>query len=487
MISLYKTNGQLKLTNPVVKVEPVKPFTFLVDGARISVANTVRLEQLDVLIGIDFSEARWKVTQSSLSAIINSFSQFGFFTDATLLNEFGGLCRIGEEGFARLGKLMDECFRFKNENNIDAPINVCSETPLSITNVELQHELTNLGNRFNRIKETWTAQEVKDDVNAQTILVEYCGYLNDFSIVYEQRVSDMLASLEELTDGFYPEILFGNLIRNCTYSINGDGEQYEVIACKGTTKGMRCQVEITQTINLRDYTRSYAVHYNGIAISGNSPHDIFAKTLDVKEIKYLECSDEYSGDFTVCDEKKVPEPCKKYLELDDITNIIHYCNFTKSTPHVGTVLPHGGLLIQGHDRTELISGTNKLQNKLPLVVYSPDILTIKEGDEDFIFAPAITVENLIIVESKISEKDIEKLKSNYEWKQMIKDVDLDEYIDLILIILQILLIPLIIISFYLAIKQKNLLKSIDVRKLTKYPGTENLRNNQHFLLKKIGK
>ncbi len=33
----------------------------------------------------------------------------------------------------------------------------------------------------------------------------------------------MLASLEELTDGFYPEILFGNLIRNCTYSINGDG------------------------------------------------------------------------------------------------------------------------------------------------------------------------------------------------------------------------------------------------------------------------
>ncbi len=53
----------------------------------------------------------------------------------------------------------------------------------------------------------------------QTILVEYCGYLNDFSIVYEQRVSDMLASLEELTDGFYPEILFGNLIRNCTYSI----------------------------------------------------------------------------------------------------------------------------------------------------------------------------------------------------------------------------------------------------------------------------
>jgi len=102
---ILNINGQLKLTNPVVIVEPLKPFTFLVDGARISVANTVRLEQLDVLIGIDFTEARWKVTQSSLSAIINSFSQFGFFTDATLSNEFGGLCRIGEEGFARLGKL----------------------------------------------------------------------------------------------------------------------------------------------------------------------------------------------------------------------------------------------------------------------------------------------------------------------------------------------------------------------------------------------
>ncbi len=98
--------------------------------------------------------------------------------------------------------------------------------------------------------------------------------------------------------------------------------------------------------------------------------------------------------------------------MDDIQNIIHYCNFSKSIPHVGTVLPHGGLLVQGHDKTEIMSGTNKLQNKLPLVVYSPDILTIKEGDEDFIFAPAITVDNLIVVESKISEVDIEKLKSN---------------------------------------------------------------------------
>ncbi len=35
---------------------------------------------------------------------------------------------------------------------------------------------------------------------------------------------------------------------------------------------MRCQVEITQTINLRDYTRSYAVHYDGIILRGVPVH-----------------------------------------------------------------------------------------------------------------------------------------------------------------------------------------------------------------------
>ncbi len=95
------------------------------------------------------------------------------------------------------------------------------------------------------------------------------------------------------------------------------------------------------------------------------------------------------------------------LELDDITNIIHYCNFTKSLPHVGTVLPHGGLLVQGHDKTEIMSGTNKLQNKLPLVVYSPDILNVSRRND----VTEEEIQRMIEdIAEEITEPDLSELK-----------------------------------------------------------------------------
>ena len=40
-------HAQMKLKKPETKIAPVPPFTFLVEGGNMSVASTVRLEQLD--------------------------------------------------------------------------------------------------------------------------------------------------------------------------------------------------------------------------------------------------------------------------------------------------------------------------------------------------------------------------------------------------------------------------------------------------------
>ncbi len=162
----------------------------------------------------------------------------------------------------------------------------------------MQRELQNIKNRYKYINAEWSINDVKNNPNYQNILWEFCSYYNDFSIVYERTSAELLTALEELSDGIYPEVLFGELIRNCTYSVNGDGEKYKVIRCEKNNKGYRCQIEITQAVGLKEYIRAYPVHYDGVTIMGYTPNDLFGRTLDVRELKYLDCDDRQSGDYT---------------------------------------------------------------------------------------------------------------------------------------------------------------------------------------------
>jgi hypothetical protein len=486
ILFIHPTLTQTKLKRPEAKIAPVPPFSFLVEGNLMSVANTVRLEQMDTLLGIDFSLERWKETLTLYDAIFTSFSLFPFFSDEALKKEYEGMCAIGTNLFKEFKALMTEAFQFKNENNIDTPVNVCSETPIEITLEELKREVKNLGVRLNAIKETWTAQYIKDNVEAQLTLVDYCMYLNDLGMVYAKRASDILAAVEEMSDGQYPEVLFGSLIKNCTYSQNGEGERYKIVACKGTNKGLRCQIEIYQATNLRTYLRNYPVHYESVSLMGEYDTDLFGRTIDVKELRYLECTDIY-GDFNVCMEKPVPEYCKRALDMNEVPTIIKFCNFTKSEPPIGTVLPNGGILIQGDDEVEILDGTTKIPNRLPIVIYTPNVLTIKLHEEDYIFTPAIQVESLVIVESILTNQDIENLISTANWRKIIDEIELENYVDLGLIILQIIVIPITIVGLVIALKQRKILKKLNIKGLTRHKGRQNLRENQTFLMKRVGK
>ena len=47
--------GQSVLKQKEYDVEPIEKFSFLIDGNKLTVASTVRLEQMDILLGMDFS------------------------------------------------------------------------------------------------------------------------------------------------------------------------------------------------------------------------------------------------------------------------------------------------------------------------------------------------------------------------------------------------------------------------------------------------
>jgi len=475
--------SQLKMKGKQKEITPIEKFSFLVEGDKFVVASTVRLEQMDILIGMDFEETKWRQTLAEFDRVLEAFPQLPFFRESEeLMEEYVGLCMIGQSKFTQFHTQLSECLNFKNEQIPDQAVNLCSKEPIGIKDAELLRELQNIKNRFKDIDTNWSVDTVKTSVTAQNILFEFCSYYNDFAIVYSEKSGEMLTAMEELSDGIYPEVLFGELQRDCNYSINGEGESFKVVKCTKTNKGYRCQIEITQATDLKTYTRSHAIHYHDISLMGHEYSDIFARTIDVQELKFLDCNNAYSGDYAVCIEKEIEEPCKTMIGMDDIRGIIMHCNFTKGTPPVGIVMPNGGVLIQGIG-LEIANGKTNIPQKPPMVAYSPEIITIKTGEEDYVFPPAIHVEELTIIESKLTKEDVQALMDNYEWEKLWNSMEVDDYISYALVLLQVIIFPLAIIGCYLAISQRKMLMTMR-KERKRGKGKENFRQNQ-YLLKKI--
>jgi hypothetical protein len=474
--------GQSKLKGKLKDIAPIEKFTFLIEGENFWAASTTRYEQMDILIGIDFEETRWRELLAELDTVLEAYPKLNFFRiDEELMEEYVGPCLIGQGRFNKFHQHIKECFKFKNEKTIDEPTNICSKEPLGLKKEDLEREVQNIKNRFKAINVNWTPEQVKTSVEAKNILFEFCNYYNDFSMIYEIIGDQMLTAMEQLSDGNYPEVLLGEMTRDCNISMNGDGEKYTVLKCTKTNKGYRCQVLITQATNLKEYTKLHAVHYENVRLMGYENNDIFVKTSDVHELKYLDCENKESGDFAICTEHEVPEICRKMLGKQEIRGIIDSCNFTKGTPQVGTLIPHGGILIQG-DKVSISSGKTAISQQPPLVIYSPETITIKREEEDYVYPPAITIEELIVVGSMLSMEDIAYLTGKQYWEDVWEDMDYEDIISYTLVALQIIFIPIAIGSCYLAITQKRGINKI--LNQGKGRGKDNYKQNQ-YLLRKI--
>lgn len=241
LLAVATINAQSRLKGKSKEIKAIDNFSFLVEGGNLVTASTVRLEQLDILIGLDFEELQWREILVQFDDILEAFPKLPFFVaDRNLAEEYVGLCMLGQRKFNQFHQHMSACFRFKNEKNRDTPVNLCSKTPIEIEGAEMLRGKENLKFRLDAIDANWSVETIRTDAKAQNALFEFCSYFNDFSMTYEKIADEMLTAMEMLSDNAYPEVLFGELKRDCEFSINGDGEQYDVVECTKTNKGYRC-------------------------------------------------------------------------------------------------------------------------------------------------------------------------------------------------------------------------------------------------------
>ena len=100
----------------------------------------------------------------------------------------------------------------------------------------------------------------------------------------------------------------------------------------------------------------------------------------------------------------------------------------------------------------------------------------------YVFPPAIKIDKLAIVESKLTQSDIDYLVATFNREDFWDSFGIDDYIRYALILVQLIIFPIAIIGCYFTVTQRKLLTKM--KETPKRKKQENFRSNQ-YLLRKI--
>jgi hypothetical protein len=194
----------------------------------------------------------------------------------------------------------------------------------------------------------------------------------------------------------------------------------------------------------------------------------------------LSCEIEVSADFPSCSTIEIPTDCKQNLNTDSIDAAIKNCNFTFNEPETVTSLNYGGVLVQGYG-VSLMSGQTNIPKAPPLVLYSPETITIIDRDETYLYPPAVEIDTLIVAESKLTPQQIVALLNRVYWKSFWAGFSAGDYIRYTLILIQLILFPIATVSLVYTLLQRRTLNKMRAKKKAE----KNFEKNKEYLVKQI--
>ena len=483
--SAIYTSGKRVLTRPNALTE----FSFLVPERELLVKIKTSIETVQYTIAVDMDEQHWDVLAEEMNSKFKHFEELPFFAqDADFKNQVLSLMSPGFENQKDGESNINDIMKYKDESTEFKKTAPCQRTLIELNKEEIQRSILNLGTKFSKIDPNWDVNDVKTDpLKISTIF----SFITTYNIAFgeiERTTSEILSSLELMSDNKFPE----NLMRankTCEFSNTvkeTEGEMYEILGCHGSKTGYHCTTVVTQPMQLTKFIKLHAVNYNGWEISGPQEDWIFIKNPETEAVQYALCKDSVSAHPT-CLTKELEAPCKLALAARAVSDTIAHCYFSENTQPDGfKQVMEGGVLIQQADSVS--SGQTILSNVPPYIVYSPEILTIAREGEEAVLIPAIAVESLVIVTSSLTEKDIAELEWTHSGESFIESLDAEDYMNLVLALIQLILIPATVYCMCRMKNQKGTLdglmtavhgpdkRTIYKRNYTKVKGRDSARN-----------
>jgi hypothetical protein len=237
-----------------------------------------------------------------------------------------------------------------------------------------------------------------------------------------------------------------------------EGELYEVIHCQGSKKGYGCTCKVTQPMQLTSIIKLHKVNYRGWEISGPTEDWEFIRMPDSELLEMALCTDKDTP-HPACTLVEIQDKCKRALDSNNIQDTIHNCNFTLNTnPNIFEMMDEGGIFVQR--AKSISSGTSSIPNPAPIIIYSPDKVTLTQEGEEFIIVPNKKVDTLSIIDSALTNEDIEYIQTFHDGDDWIDNLDGEDYINIGLGAAQLILLPITIYGLVCTFRQRKLLYSL---------------------------
>jgi hypothetical protein len=115
----------------------------------------------------------------------------------------------------------------------------------------------------------------------------------------------------------------------------------------------------------------------------------------------------------------------------------------------------------------------------PIIIYSAQEVHVKNGDEEYVYAPLINSTEARILESLLTVDDIYKLVSVQYWREVSESFSPADYIRYTLILIQFVILPLAIYNLVVTVRTRNQVKVVS-------EGKRNYKiNRNEYLLKRV--
>jgi transposase len=144
-------------------------------------------------------------------------------------------------------------------------------------------------------------------------------------------------------------------------------------------------------------------------------------------------------------------------------------------------VPNGGVLIQDLtlEGVQINEGGSVVVKPPPIIIYSAQEVHVKNGDEEYVYAPLIDSTEEKILESMLTMEDIYKLASVQYWREVGSSFSAADYIRYVLILVQFVVLPLALYNLIISIRTTKKIKEVST-------GKRNYKiNRNEYLLKRV--
>jgi len=250
----------------------------LVEGLPLTYGSQLNVTSFELDIEINFTYDIVMKLRAELEEVMEKWLSYApFKKDKQLADNYLNLLHKGFKNLLEAHRFMLQILQYITVPSALNLSNRCNYTVTGITDYELKVLVKNLNWAYEKLGPAWTPSEIRAESSKDNAIRLFGTVLDSEMLnLYEDNVVS-LSLIDSLSSGIFPQYLLG-LYQAAPCVGPKLNEELKVVSCTGYTNVYTCTVEIHEPAALHTVQEMIPVHYNSIALMGESESQRFVRT-----------------------------------------------------------------------------------------------------------------------------------------------------------------------------------------------------------------